>query len=75
MTGNPPDLPAFAALAREHDALLLAFVAVPTALKRFLKTMVPSCMYGRPVPVASLATTLLGLEVDRNRGDGLRALR
>jgi 8-amino-7-oxononanoate synthase len=22
MTGNPPDLPAFTALAREHDALL-----------------------------------------------------
>jgi 8-amino-7-oxononanoate synthase len=95
MTGNPPDLPAFAALAREHDALLyiddahgfgvigerggydpsphgrsgnavvryfgesyghivlaagfskaysslLAFVAVPTELKRYLKTMAPS---------------------------------
>jgi 8-amino-7-oxononanoate synthase len=95
MTGNPPDLPTFATLAREHDALLyvddahgfgvigertgydpspygrlgnavvrwfgesydhivlaagfskaysslLAFVALPTPLKRYLKVMVPS---------------------------------
>ena len=126
MTGNPPDLPAFAALAREHDALLyvddahgfgvlgersgydpspygrrgnavvrffgesyeqivltagfskaysslLAFVAVPTRLKRYLKAMVPSYVYSGPVPVASLATALLGLEVNRRRGDELRA--
>jgi 8-amino-7-oxononanoate synthase len=126
MTGNPPDLPAFAALAREHDALLyvddahgfgvlgerdgydpspfgrrgnsvvrffgesydhvvltagfskaysslLAFAAVPTELKRYLKVMVPSYIYGGPVPVASLATALLGLEVNRRRGDELRA--
>jgi 8-amino-7-oxononanoate synthase len=125
MTGNPPDLPAFAALARRHDALLyvddahgfgvlgertgydptpygrrgnavvrwfdegydhillaagfskaysslLAFVAVPTELKQYLKVMVPSYVYGGPVPVASLATTLLGLEVNRRRGDELR---
>jgi 8-amino-7-oxononanoate synthase len=126
MTGNPPDLPAFAALAREHDALLyvddahgfgvlgerdgydpspfgrrgnsvvrffgesydhvvltagfskaysslLAFAAVPTELKRYLKVVVPSYIYGGPVPVASLATALLGLEVNRRRGDELRA--
>jgi 8-amino-7-oxononanoate synthase len=126
MTGNPPDLPAFAALAREHGALLyvddahgfgvigerdgydpspygrrgnavvryfgesyeqivlavgfskaysslLAVAAVPTRLKRYLKTMVPSYVYGGPVPVASLATVLLGLEVNRRRGDELRA--
>jgi 8-amino-7-oxononanoate synthase len=126
MTGNPPDLPAFAAMAREHDALLylddahgfgvigerggydpspygrsgnavvrffgesydqivlaagfskaysslLAFVAVPTRLKQYLKTMVPAYVYGGPVPVASLATALLGLAVNRRRGDDLRA--
>jgi 8-amino-7-oxononanoate synthase len=126
MTGNPSDLPAFAALAREHDALLyvddahgfgvlgerdgydpspfgrrgnsvvrffgesydhvvltagfskaysslLAFAAVPTELKRYLKVVVPSYIYGGPVPVASLATALLGLEVNRRRGDELRA--
>ena len=126
MTGNPPDLPAFAALARAHDALLyvddahgfgvigersgydpspygrrgnaivrffgesydhvvlaagfskaysslLAFVACPAPLKQFLKVMVPSYIYSGPVPVASLATALLGLQVNQRRGDELRA--
>ena len=126
MTGNPPDLPAFAALAREHDALLyvddahgfgvlgerggydpspygrrgngtirwfgesydhvvvtaglskaysslLAVAAVPARLRHYLKLMVPTYVYGGPVPVASLATALLGLEVNRRRGDELRA--
>jgi 8-amino-7-oxononanoate synthase len=126
MTGNPPDLPAFAALAREHDVLLyvddahgfgvvgersgydpspygkrgngvvrwygerydhivltagfskaysslLAFAAVPAALRHYLKLMVPTYVYGGPVPVAALATTLLGLEVNERRGDELRA--
>jgi 8-amino-7-oxononanoate synthase len=125
MTGNPPDLPAFAALAREHDALLylddahgfgivgergrydpspygrsgnavvrwygerydnivltagfskaysslLAFAAIPARLRPYLKATVPSYMYSGPVPVASLATALLGLEVNRRRGDELR---
>jgi 8-amino-7-oxononanoate synthase len=126
MTGNPPDLPAFAALAREHDALLyvddahgfgvlgertgydpspygrrgnavvrwfgerydqvvltagfskaysslLAFVAGPAELRRYLKVMVPSYIYSGPVPVAALASALLGLQVNRRRGDDLRA--
>ncbi|MGB7923738.1 MAG: pyridoxal phosphate-dependent aminotransferase family protein, partial [Pyrinomonadaceae bacterium] len=121
MTGNPPDLPAFAALAREHDALLyvddahgfgvigerdgydptpygrrgnaivrwfgesydrivltaglskaysslLAFVTCSDELKRYLKAMVPSYVYSGPVPVASLATALAGLEVNQRRG-------
>jgi 8-amino-7-oxononanoate synthase len=125
MTGNPPDLPAFAALAREHDALLyvddahgfgvigqrsgydpspygrrgnaivrwfgerydhivltagfskaysslLAFVACPTPLKRLLKVAVPAYLYSGPVPVASLASVLLGLEVNARHGDQLR---
>jgi 8-amino-7-oxononanoate synthase len=126
MTGNPPDLPAFAALAREHDAWLyvddahgfgvigerdgydptpygrrgnaivrwsgegydhvvltagfskaysslLAFATCSAELKRYLKVMVPSYVYSGPVPVASLATALAGLEVNRERGDELRA--
>jgi 8-amino-7-oxononanoate synthase len=125
MTGNPPDVPAFAALAREHDAILylddahgfgivgergthdptpygsrgnavvrwfgerydhivltaglskaysslLAFAAIPTRLRVYLKATVPSYMYSGPVPVASLATALLGLEANRRRGDDLR---
>jgi hypothetical protein len=35
--------------------------------------MVPTYCYGGPVPVAALATTLLGLEANRRRGDELRA--
>jgi 8-amino-7-oxononanoate synthase len=126
MTGNAPDLPAFAALAREYDALLyvddahgfgvigersgydpspygrrgngivrwsgerydhlvltagfskaysslLAFAAVPAGLRHYLKLMVPTYCYGGPVPVASLATALLGLEVNERRGDELRS--
>jgi 8-amino-7-oxononanoate synthase len=127
MTGNPPDLPAFAALVREHDAWLyvddahgfgivgerdgydptpygrrgnaivrwfgehyqrivltagfskaysslLAFVTCSAELKRYLKATVPSYVYSGPVPVASLATALAGLEVNRHRGDELRAV-
>jgi 8-amino-7-oxononanoate synthase len=127
MTGNPPDLPAFAALAREHDTILyvddahgfgivgerdgydptpygrrgnaivrwfgesydqivltagfskaysslLAFVTCSPELKRYLKAMVPSYVYSGPVPVASLATVLAGLEVNHRRGDDLRAV-
>ena len=127
MTGNPPDLPAFAALAREHDAILyvddahgfgvvgerdgydptpygrrgnaivrwfgesydqlvltagfskaysslLAFVTCSPELKRYLKAMVPSYVYSGPVPVASLATALAGLEVNQRRGDELRTV-
>jgi 8-amino-7-oxononanoate synthase len=127
MTGNAPDLPAFAALARELDAILylddahgfgivgerdgydptpygrrgnaivrwfgesydqivltaglskaysslLAFVTCSPELKRYLKAMVPSYVYSGPVPVASLATALAGLEVNQRRGDDLRTV-
>jgi 8-amino-7-oxononanoate synthase len=126
MTGNAPDLAAFTALARTHDALLyvddahgfgvigerdgydpspygrrgngivrwsgedydhivltagfskaysslLAFAAIPAGLRHYLKLMVPTYCYGGPVPVASLATTLLGLQANDRRGDELRA--
>jgi 8-amino-7-oxononanoate synthase len=126
MTGNPPDLPAFAALAREHDAILyvddahgfgivgerdgydptpygrrgnaivrwfgesydqivltagfskaysslLAFVTCSPELKHYLKVVTPAYGYSGPVPVASLATALAGLEVNQRRGDELRA--
>jgi len=127
MTGNPPDLPAFAALAREHDALLylddahgfgvigertpdepcpygvrgngvvrhlgesydhvvltggfskaysslLAFVACPSALKRLLKVAAPPYLYSGPSPIASLASALVGLQINDTRGDELRAV-
>jgi 8-amino-7-oxononanoate synthase len=126
MTGNAPDLPAFAALAREYEAILYvddahgfgvvgerrpdelspfgargnsvvryfgetydnivlvggfskaysslaAFIACPTDMKRLLKTAAPPYLYSGPSPVASLATVLAGLDVNKRRGDELRA--
>ena len=125
MSGNTPDLPAFARLAREHDAILyvddghgfgvigerhpsepcpygtkgnaivrhvgetydhivlvggfskaysslLAFLALPSRLKDVLKVAAPPYLYSGPSPVASLATALVGLEVNRRRGDSAR---
>jgi 8-amino-7-oxononanoate synthase len=48
---------------------LLAFVALPTRLKDALKVLAPPYLYSGPSPIASLATTLAGLEVNRKRGD------
>jgi 8-amino-7-oxononanoate synthase len=126
MTGNTVDLPAFAALARDHGAILYvddahgfgvvgersadetspygmrgnsivrhfgesydsvvlvaglskaysslaAFIACPPEVKRLLKTAAPPYLYSGPSPVASLATTLAGLDVNERRGDALRA--
>jgi 8-amino-7-oxononanoate synthase len=52
---------------------LLAFIALPTRLKDALKVLAPPYLYSGPSPVASLATTLAGLEVNRTRGDQYRA--
>jgi 8-amino-7-oxononanoate synthase len=52
---------------------LLAFLALPTRLKEALKVLAPPYLYSGPSPVASLATVLAGLEVNRRRGDALRA--
>ena len=126
MTGNAPDLAAFADLARKYDAILYvddahgfgvigersddelspygargnsivrhlgesydnvvlvaglsksysslaAFIACPTELKRLLKTAAPPYLYSGPSPVASLATTIAGLDVNERRGDEIRA--
>ena len=48
---------------------LLAFLALPTKLKDALKVLAPPYLFSGPSPVASLATTLAGLEVNRTRGD------
>ena len=52
---------------------LLAFLALPTRLKEALKVLAPPYLYSGPSPVASLATVLAGLEVNRRRGDAIRA--
>ena len=126
MTGNLPDLRAYARLCREYDAILyvddahgfgvigerrpdetspygargnaivrhagetydnvvlvggfskaysslLAFLALPTAVKNHLKVASPTYLYSGPSPVASLASVLAGLEVNERRGEVLRA--
>ena len=59
-------------LSKSYSSLL-AFLALPTRLKSALKVLAPPYLYSGPSPVASLATTLSGLEVNRKRGDALRA--
>jgi 8-amino-7-oxononanoate synthase len=126
MTGNSPDLAAFADLCRTYDATLyvddahgfgiigergptetspygsrgnaivrhygqsydnvvlvggfskayssmLAFIACPTPIKEHLKIAAPPYLYSGPVPTASLATVLAGLEINDARGDAIRA--
>ena len=52
---------------------LLAFLALPTSLKNALKVLAPPYLYSGPSPVASLATVIAGLDVNRHRGDEIRA--
>jgi 8-amino-7-oxononanoate synthase len=52
---------------------LMAFIACPPELKQILKTAAPPYLYSGPSPVASLATVLEGLRVNRERGDEIRA--
>jgi 7-keto-8-aminopelargonate synthetase-like enzyme len=51
---------------------LLAFLALPTALKNHLKVAAAPYLYSGPSPVASLATALAGFEVNESEGDVLR---
>ena len=126
MTGNAPDLPAFARVSRRYDALLyiddahgfgvigehhpdqtspygargnalvrhsgesydgivlvgglskayssmLAFVACTPELKQRLKVSAATYLFSGPVPTASLASVLAGLDVNAARGDAVRA--
>jgi 8-amino-7-oxononanoate synthase len=51
---------------------MLAFLALPTALKNYLKVAAPPYLYSGPAPTASLATVLSGLDVNEKRGDAIR---
>jgi len=53
---------------------LLAFIACPPELKHLLKITAPPYLYSGPSPVASLASVLVGLQVNEARGDDLRAV-
>jgi 8-amino-7-oxononanoate synthase len=61
-----------AGLSKSYSSLA-AFIACPPELKRLLKTAAPPYLYSGPSPVASLATTLAGFEVNERRGDATRA--
>jgi 8-amino-7-oxononanoate synthase len=52
---------------------MLAFVACQPEVKRLLKVAAPTYLYSGPVPTASLATVLAGLDVNAARGDAIRA--
>jgi len=52
---------------------LLAFLALPTWLKNHLKVAASPYLYSGPSPTASLATVLAGMQVNRTRGDLIRA--
>jgi 8-amino-7-oxononanoate synthase len=51
---------------------LLSFLALPTRLKDVLKVAAPPYLYSGPSPVASLATTQVGLRINAERGDACR---
>jgi 8-amino-7-oxononanoate synthase len=51
---------------------LLSFIALPTRLKDALKVLAPPYLYSGPSPVASLATTIGGLDVNEARGEEVR---
>lgn len=52
---------------------MLAFIACTAEVKRLLKVTAPPYLYSGPVPTASLATMLAGLDVNAGRGDAIRA--
>lgn len=52
---------------------LLAFLALPTALKEYCKVAAAPYLYSGPSPTASLATVLAGFRVNASRGEALRA--
>jgi len=51
---------------------LMAFLALPTQMKEYLKFAAAPYLYSGPSPTASLATVLAGLEVNRTRGEEIR---
>jgi 8-amino-7-oxononanoate synthase len=71
--GESYDSVVFVAGLSKAYSSLMAFLALPTELKEALKVLATPYLWSGPSPVASLATVLLGLEVNEERGDRLRA--
>ncbi len=61
-----------AGLSKAYSSLM-AFVAAPTDVKDALKVLAAPYLWSGPSPVASLATVLLGLRVNDERGEDFRA--
>jgi 8-amino-7-oxononanoate synthase len=61
-----------AGLSKAYSSLM-AFLAVPTSMKDALKVLGTPYLWSGPSPTASLATVLLGLKLNADRGDALRA--
>lgn len=51
----------------------VAVMCCSSQVKRFLKAVLAPYLYTGPVPVATLATAIKGLEVNDKRGDNIRA--
>jgi 8-amino-7-oxononanoate synthase len=66
------DLILVGGLSKAYSSML-AFICCPTSMKNILKVAAPPYLYSGPVPVASLATALVGLKVNAERGDAIRA--
>ena len=60
------------ALSKSYSSYM-AMITCSKELKRYFKSMVSPYLYSGPVPFASLATALKGFEVNRTRGDAIRA--
>ena len=60
-----------AGLSKSYSSLL-SFITCSTRLKDVLKVAAPPYLYSGPSPVASLATSLVGLRVNEERGDAIR---
>jgi 8-amino-7-oxononanoate synthase len=58
-------------LSKSYSSLA-AFLTCPPELKRLLKTAAPPYLYSGPSPIASLATTLAGLDLNETRGEEIR---
>ena len=61
-----------AGLSKAYSSMA-AFVACPKSVKEFLKCTATTYIYAGPIPVASLASTIAGLQLNEQEGDLLRA--
>jgi 8-amino-7-oxononanoate synthase len=71
--GEPYDNIVFTAGFSKAYSSLLAFATCSSEVQRLLKLTSPAYVYSGPPPVATLASALLGMRVNAQRGDAIRA--